>query len=105
QECQPPSIILNRQTMQLSDTPTPIPYSSQSFRSSIQSTFANRVSSFVKMAKSTCGEGGPCYGYSDPCGQECLKQLVSKGLDGTFQRNPFGRLPRQQTLIRSSTAP
>lgn len=38
-----------------------------------------RVMSFVKDTKSLCDEGGPCYGYSDPCGQECFKHVSSRG--------------------------
>ncbi|KAL2019687.1 hypothetical protein VTK56DRAFT_9306 [Thermocarpiscus australiensis] len=34
-----------------------------------------RVMSFFKDTKANCDEDGPCYGYSDPCGQECLKHL------------------------------
>ena len=34
-----------------------------------------RVMSFVKDTKSNCDEAGPCFGYSDPCGQECFKHL------------------------------
>lgn len=37
-----------------------------------------RVMSFVKDTKSLCDEGGPCYGYSDPCGQECFKHVSSR---------------------------
>jgi zinc transporter, ZIP family len=32
-----------------------------------------RVISFVKDSKANCDEGGPCYGFSDPCGLECRK--------------------------------
>jgi ZIP family zinc transporter len=34
--------------------------------------------SFVKDTKSNCDSTGPCYGYSDPCGQECLKHLSAR---------------------------
>ena len=37
-----------------------------------------RVMSFVKDTKTNCDSGGPCYGYSDPCGQECLKHLSAR---------------------------
>ncbi|CAK7204630.1 Zinc transporter [Sporothrix eucalyptigena] len=36
----------------------------------------NRVISFVKDVKSNCDEFGPCYGYTDPCGQECKRNIV-----------------------------
>lgn len=35
----------------------------------------NRVISFVKDIKSNCDEFGPCYGYTDPCGQECKRNI------------------------------
>ncbi|KXJ94757.1 Zinc/iron permease [Microdochium bolleyi] len=37
-----------------------------------------RVLSFVKDTKSNCDEQGPCFGYTDPCGQECFKHLNSR---------------------------
>ncbi|KAJ2906858.1 putative zip zinc transporter protein [Zalerion maritima] len=38
-------------------------------------TMPTRVMSFVKDTKPNCDEIGPCYGYTDPCGQECYKHL------------------------------
>lgn len=38
----------------------------------------DRVLSFVQDRKSNCDSGGPCFGYSDPCGQECFKHLANK---------------------------
>ncbi|KAK7740538.1 Zinc transporter [Cytospora paraplurivora] len=38
----------------------------------------DRVVSFVKDTKSTCDADGPCFGYSDPCGQACFKHLSSR---------------------------
>jgi zinc transporter, ZIP family len=37
-----------------------------------------RVMSFVKDTKTNCDSNGPCYGYSDPCGQECFKHLSAR---------------------------
>lgn len=36
------------------------------------------VMSFVKDTKTNCDESGPCYGYTDLCGQECYKHLNSQ---------------------------
>ena len=44
-------------------------------RPSLQTRLTNRMSTFVSGAKSSCDEGGPCYGYSEPCGQECFKAI------------------------------
>jgi ZIP family zinc transporter len=38
----------------------------------------SRVMSFVKDAKRDCDVAGPCRGYTDPCGQECYRYLLSK---------------------------
>jgi ZIP family zinc transporter len=58
-----------------------------------------RVISFVKDSKANCDEGGPCYGFSDPCGLECSKHLglwpgpsrastaVRKGSEGIAARS------------------
>ncbi|KLU84291.1 hypothetical protein MAPG_03335 [Magnaporthiopsis poae ATCC 64411] len=45
----------------------------------------DRLVSFVKDTKANCDETGPCYGYTDPCGQECFKHLSS--------RSALSRLP------------
>ncbi|TVY80774.1 hypothetical protein LSUE1_G008501, partial [Lachnellula suecica] len=39
---------------------------------------SKKVMSFVKDTKTNCDSGGPCFGYSDPCGQECFKHIASK---------------------------
>ncbi|KAB5523009.1 ZIP zinc transporter [Coniochaeta sp. 2T2.1] len=37
-----------------------------------------RLISFVKDTKPNCDQYGPCFGYTDPCGQECFKHLSSR---------------------------
>jgi zinc transporter, ZIP family len=54
-----------------------------------------RVVSFVKDTKSNCDQQGPCYGYSDPCGQECFKHLSNRS---TFSA-------RHSTSLRTTTGP
>ncbi|KAK4639583.1 Zinc transporter [Podospora bellae-mahoneyi] len=39
------------------------------------SFFSKRVMSFFKDTKPNCDEDGPCFGYTDPCGQECFKHV------------------------------
>lgn len=39
-----------------------------------------RVMSFVKDTKCNCDELGSCYGYTDPCGQECFKHINNRPL-------------------------
>lgn len=52
-----------------------------------------RVLSFVQDTKCNCDESGSCYGYTDPCGQECFKHLANRSA------NPS----RQQTVLRTTT--
>ncbi|KAH9209523.1 Zinc/iron permease [Leptodontidium sp. 2 PMI_412] len=52
-----------------------------------------RVMSFVKDTKTNCDSGGPYFGYSDPCGQECFKHLATRTPNNT--RNP--------TILRTAT--
>ncbi|KAL2753384.1 hypothetical protein ACRALDRAFT_1094757 [Sodiomyces alcalophilus JCM 7366] len=44
-----------------------------------------RVMSFVKDTKCNCNEGGTCYGYSDPCAQECFKHVSNRALNSSRQ--------------------
>ena len=62
-------------------------------RTSSISQVQKRVMSFVKDTKANCDNLGPCFGYSDPCGQECFKHLAL--------RSPAN--PRASTMIRPST--
>lgn len=81
-------------------------------RPTLQTRLTARVSTFVSGAKSSCDEGGPCYGYSEPCGQECLK-IASRSPTRPPTRVPtraFGRFsvssPLQPPgLIRTTTTP
>ncbi|KAL1843808.1 hypothetical protein VTJ49DRAFT_7518 [Mycothermus thermophilus] len=40
----------------------------------------SRVLSFFKDTKPNCDEDGPCFGYTDPCGQECFKHLGARAV-------------------------
>ncbi|KAG5979718.1 hypothetical protein E4U55_004841 [Claviceps digitariae] len=59
-----------------------------------------RLISFVKDTKCNCDEEGSCYGYTDPCGQECFKHLSTR----TMQR-PSQSGSRQPAMIRTTTGP
>lgn len=74
-----------------------------------------RVMSFVKDTKSNCDSTGPCYGYSDPCGQECLKHLSARPStvsrpgtlppsSGLFAHSPSERRPPSENGAAQSVA-
>ena len=48
-----------------------------------------KVVSFMKDTKNDCDEGGPCFGYSEPCGRGCLKSMFVKMPNS--RRPTFGR--------------
>ncbi|POR35642.1 Zinc-regulated transporter 3 [Tolypocladium paradoxum] len=54
-----------------------------------------RVMSFVKDTKCNCDEEGSCYGYTDPCGQECFKHLSTRSSNSS----------RHPTMLRTTTGP
>ncbi|KAH6668848.1 ZIP zinc transporter [Halenospora varia] len=54
-----------------------------------------RVMSFVKDTKTNCDSTGPCYGYSDPCGQSCFKHLST--------RTPTNSVSRRTTIPRGAS--
>ncbi|KAG5933752.1 hypothetical protein E4U53_000878 [Claviceps sorghi] len=59
-----------------------------------------RLISFVKDTKCNCSEGGSCYGYSDPCGQECFKHLSTRS-----SQRPSQSASRQRAMMRTTTGP
>ena len=73
-------------------------------RPTLQTRLTARVSTLVSGAASSCDEGGPCYGYSDPCGQECLK-AISRSPTRVSGRTSFPAPPRQKSLFRTATTP
>ncbi|TAQ90902.1 hypothetical protein B7494_g764 [Chlorociboria aeruginascens] len=66
-----------------------------------------RVMSFVKDTKTNCDEGGPCYGYTDPCGQECFKHMNAKTptsvRHSTFTRTTTGNFPNRPSHLVQRT--
>ncbi|CAM1505294.1 Fc.00g109310.m01.CDS01 [Cosmosporella sp. VM-42] len=52
-----------------------------------------RVLSFVKDTKCNCDESGSCYGFTDPCGQECFKHINKSGPNSS------------RTVLRTTTGP
>lgn len=48
-------------------------------RHSLQTQISAKVSQLVSGSKALCDENGQCFGYSDPCGQECFKIVQARG--------------------------
>ncbi|SLM39374.1 Zinc/iron permease [Lasallia pustulata] len=92
----------NMETTQRPDAPyLPVP---DPRRPSLQTRLTSKVSTFVSGAKPSCDEGGPCYGYSEPCGQECFK-AITRNPTRAFTRVLSSGAVRNPTLRRSATAP
>ena len=72
-------------------------------RPSLQPRLTTRMATFITGSKSSCDEGGPCYGYGDPCGRECLK-LTSRSPTRAFGRFSNAGLSRQPSFLRTATA-
>ncbi|KAF9871698.1 vacuolar zn-iron permease [Colletotrichum karsti] len=78
---------------------TPAPRTSRSRGATVErrpsmAQVQQRVMSFVKDTKTNCDEEGPCFGYTDPCGQECFKHLGARSAASS----------RHPTMLRTSMA-
>lgn len=72
-------------------------------RPSLPTRWTNKVSKIVSGRKSLCDEHGQCYGYSEPCGQECF-EVVQARVEGQAQSVTV-KAPRHPSLLRSSSTP
>jgi zinc transporter, ZIP family len=48
-------------------------------RPPLHSHFSSRVSQLVSNQNALCDENGQCYGYTDPCGVDCFRNLQARG--------------------------
>lgn len=62
-----------------------------------------RVSKLVSGAKSHCEGDGRCFGYSDPCAQECLRAMSKNPMQAKLRLQP--RIASRPGLLRTATAP
>ena len=66
-------------------------------------TLQSRLTGLMSGRKSSCAQGGPCHGYSDPCAQECFKAITRNPIiHGT--KSDLWRRPHF-SLVRSTTSP
>lgn len=72
--------------------------------SSQRPNFQTRLTGLVSGRKSLCGQNGPCYGYSDPCAQECFKAMT-RNPQSRSSRGSITGAPHQPTLLRTATDP
>ena len=73
-------------------------------RPSLQTRLTTRMSSFVSGVKAMCDEGGPCYGYSEPCGQERFKAISRSPTRSFFSGQSAGPV-RHSRVRRTLTHP
>ena len=98
---------VNAKTSELSNSPY-LTAPALKARPTLQNRLTTRVSTLVSGAKTSCDEGGPCFGYSEPCGQECFKVInrsPTKVPTRAFGRFSVSGPPRQPTLLRTATTP
>lgn len=77
----------------------PLTRESFDWRSSLQNRLAKQVGNLVLGSQASCDEDGPCFGFSDPCGQECFTGI---------HRSPApagSSLLRRPNPVRTATAP
>ncbi|KAJ5751983.1 hypothetical protein N7520_008900 [Penicillium odoratum] len=69
-------------------------------RESLRAMLSRRFSSLVGGVKTVCDENGPCYGFSQTCGQECIKVLPKASPPPSIHTNEVTRpfLPQHQSI-------
>ena len=76
-------------------------------RPSLHTRLTTRMSSLVSRAKSSCDEGGPCHGFSEPCGQEGFKNISRSPTKGPtrapIRRSSTSGASLKPSLLRTAT--
>ena len=64
-------------------------------RPSLQTRLTRQVTNLVSGRRALCDGDGPCYGYSEPCGQECFKVRSRSPSKIVARRSVSGPAPLQ----------
>lgn len=64
----------------------------------------SRLTGLIAGRKTSCAQDGPCLGYTDPCAQECFKN-INRSPTRHSTRAPHRGFRRGPGLLRTSTAP
>ncbi|GAB7340112.1 hypothetical protein MBLNU457_6598t1 [Dothideomycetes sp. NU457] len=67
----------------------------------LQSRLSSTIHKMTAAPKDTCDGDGPCYGFSEPCGQECFKIVQAR----SNPKNRSIRRPRKSLGGRSQSVP
>ena len=70
-------------------------------RPPLHSQFSSKVSQLVSNHKAFCDEDGQCYGYTDPCGVDCFRNLQARG----GSKLQYHTVIRRPSLHRRTTHP
>jgi ZIP family zinc transporter len=73
-------------------------------RPSLHTTLSTKVSQIVTGSKQFCDEHGQCFGYSDPCGAECFRN-IQHNRPPRFLNWTSGKIPTRPAGLRSQTTP
>ncbi|KAF2015266.1 glycosyltransferase family 69 protein [Aaosphaeria arxii CBS 175.79] len=73
-------------------------------RPSLHAQISTKVSRLVTGSKEFCDEDGQCFGYSDPCGQECFRNVQQARIPRSNTTNSITTKPSLRGL-RSYTTP
>lgn len=95
--------LLNGNSHRGTETPgSPYPEMSESpnRRPSLHTRMSTNLSKLMSGQKEQCDGDGPCYGYSNPCGRECFKNISLRG--GT-RLPPMNSVKRPTAALRHST--
>lgn len=73
-------------------------------RPSLHAQISTKVTQLVTGSKEFCDENGQCFGYSNPCGNECFRN-VQHNRPVRLLHSASGKIPTRPAGIRSQTTP